>query len=105
MQGCPTAGFLQLCCLQALKAAQVPCTRLNFPSLFPFQYKGANIQLLDLPGIIEGAAQGWLISAFVHCRDLPSTPSASSLGSSNISGVPGLVIPALAFQTNILDLM
>ena len=26
--------------------------------LIIFQYKGANIQLLDLPGIIEGAAQG-----------------------------------------------
>ena len=29
-----------------------------FPSPPPLQYNGAKIQLLDLPGIIEGAAQG-----------------------------------------------
>lgn len=29
--------------------------------IFALQYKGANIQLLDLPGIIEGAAQGEFI--------------------------------------------
>lgn len=28
---------------------------------FALQYKGANIQLLDLPGIIEGAAQGEIL--------------------------------------------
>ncbi|KAF4800404.1 Developmentally-regulated GTP-binding protein 2 [Turdus rufiventris] len=39
-------------------AAEVPCKKLSTFHPFPFQYKGANIQLLDLPGIIEGAAQG-----------------------------------------------
>jgi small GTP-binding protein len=34
------------------------------------EYNGANIQLLDLPGIIEGAAQGLLISLpdFNFCK-------------------------------------
>lgn len=27
-------------------------------SVLPLQYNGANVQLLDLPGIIEGASQG-----------------------------------------------
>ena len=31
---------------------------LNTLSYFTLQYNNANIQLLDLPGIIEGASQG-----------------------------------------------
>ena len=44
---------------------------LNFRCIkclfIPFQYKDANIQLLDLPGIIEGAAHG-------ECYDLSYPP-------------------------------
>lgn len=57
-----SAGFGAQHVPGAFRAAEVPCTRLSTLYPFPFQYKGANIQLLDLPGIIEGAAQGWLIS-------------------------------------------
>uniref|UniRef100_A0A8C3V5G1 Developmentally regulated GTP binding protein 2 n=1 Tax=Catharus ustulatus TaxID=91951 RepID=A0A8C3V5G1_CATUS len=57
--GFPSVGKVSegLCslCLQAV----CPAKSFQLSILpFPFQYKGANIQLLDLPGIIEGAAQG-----------------------------------------------
>lgn len=74
---CP-AGSFQLCLLP-----------------FPFQYKGANIQLLDLPGIIEGAAQGWLMFVFMCRRDLPSVVP---LGVSDTHRFPGPRVPALSFQ-------
>ena len=44
----------------ALPNVQLPLFTDCF--IFIFQYKGANIQLLDLPGIIEGAAQGEIIT-------------------------------------------
>ena len=67
--------FIRFHSLQALDSSaclglsrQLRCpaqsSQLSVP-LFSFQYKGANIQLLDLPGIIEGAAQGWWISVFL----------------------------------------
>uniref|UniRef100_A0A8C2SQW8 Developmentally regulated GTP binding protein 2 n=1 Tax=Coturnix japonica TaxID=93934 RepID=A0A8C2SQW8_COTJA len=58
--GFPSVGKVSaaLHVLGASRAAEVPGTRLSTFHSFPLQYKGANIQLLDLPGIIEGAAQG-----------------------------------------------
>ncbi|KAI2581688.1 developmentally regulated GTP binding protein 2, partial [Homo sapiens] len=49
--------FLSLMTSTASEAASYEFTTLTcIPGVI--EYKGANIQLLDLPGIIEGAAQG-----------------------------------------------
>ncbi|POI23047.1 hypothetical protein CIB84_013205, partial [Bambusicola thoracicus] len=56
--------FLSLMTSTASEAASYEFTTLTcIPGVI--EYKGANIQLLDLPGIIEGAAQGWLISTLI----------------------------------------
>uniref|UniRef100_A0A8C4XNN9 Developmentally regulated GTP binding protein 2 n=1 Tax=Falco tinnunculus TaxID=100819 RepID=A0A8C4XNN9_FALTI len=57
--GFPSVGKVSDACLGLLRQLRCPAQGFQLPILlFPFQYKGANIQLLDLPGIIEGAAQG-----------------------------------------------
>ena len=42
---------------------------VHYGHVFSLQYNGANIQLLDLPGIIEGAAQG---KRYLWCDLSPS---------------------------------